>query len=144
MSMTGLYVGSFNPFHKGHYDILCKAKDIFDDVIIGVGVNAKKDSKNQYLLVADELSLKLPNDIIMPYSGLVTDFITGLEKDWGGVTLVRGLRNSKDLENEQDYYRYLKDIKPNIKMVTIFSDEKYLHYSSSSIKTLPVELKKNI
>ena len=72
----------------------------------------------------------------------LTDFITGLEKDWGGVTLVRGLRNSKDLENEQDYYRYLKDIKPNIKMVTIFSDEKYLHYSSSSIKTLPVELQK--
>ena len=38
----GIYAGSFNPFHKGHYNILCKAEKIFDRVIIARGINPDK------------------------------------------------------------------------------------------------------
>lgn len=138
--MVGLYAGSFNPFHKGHYDILCKAMDIFDEVIIGVGVNNQKDCKDQNLIVAQQLKLKLPNNIVMYYNTLLTDFITKLEKEYGSVVLVRGLRNASDLAYEQNLYSFLKDIKPDIKIVSLFCDVEYLHYSSSGIKSLPVEL----
>lgn len=138
--MVGLYAGSFNPFHKGHYDILCKAMDIFDEVIIGVGVNNQKDCKDQNLIVTQQLKLKLPNNIVMCYNTLLTDFITKLEKEYGGVVLVRGLRNASDLAYEQNLYSFLKDIKPDIKIVSLFCDVEYLHYSSSGIKSLPIEL----
>jgi pantetheine-phosphate adenylyltransferase len=138
--MVGLYAGSFNPFHKGHYDILGKAMDIFDEVIVGVGVNSQKDCKGQNIIIANELRLKLPNNIVMPYRTLLTDFITLLEKEYGSVVLVRGLRNATDLAYEQNLYSFLKDIKPDIRIVSLFCDVEYLHYSSSGIKSLPVEL----
>jgi len=56
--------------------------------------------------------------------------------------LVRGLRNASDLELEQRFYSFIKQIKPDIKMVTLFCDVEYLHYSSSEIKKLPEYLQK--
>ena len=41
-----VYAGSFNPFHRGHYNILIKAEQIFDKVIIARGINPEKNNKN--------------------------------------------------------------------------------------------------
>lgn len=123
----GVYAGSFNPFHKGHYDILKKGEDIFDKVIIARGVNPNK---------TNELC-ELPNILnyrqVEKYTGLLTDFINSLGYD---VTLIRGLRNATDLEYEKTQYRYLKDLKPDIKVINILSDVEFEHISSSSIRML--------
>src|SRR5688572_24427151 len=42
----GLFAGSFNPFHKGHFNVLQKAEKIFDKVIIAFGKNPEKQEKN--------------------------------------------------------------------------------------------------
>ena len=41
----GLFAGSFNPFHKGHYNVLIKAEMIFDKVIIAFGANPEKNDR---------------------------------------------------------------------------------------------------
>lgn len=127
---VGVYAGSFNPFHKGHYNILQKAEKIFDKVIIARGYNPEK--KND--LVA------LPNIImdrtVMQYSGLLTDFIKTLP--YKNITVIRGLRNSVDLQYEMNQYRYLQDLMPNIQLVSIFCDKEFEHISSSGIRTLSV------
>jgi len=127
---VAVYAGSFNPFHKGHYNILQKAEKIFDKVIIARGYNPEK--KND--LVA------LPNIImdraVMQYSGLLTDFIQKLPYE--NITLIRGLRNSVDLQYEMNQYRYLQDLMPSIQMVSIFCDKEYEHISSSGIRTLSI------
>jgi len=123
----GVYAGSFNPFHVGHYDILKKAEAIFDKVIIARGINT---SKSDELL---PLTNTLKNRQAGLYTGLLTDFIDGLGYD---VTLIRGLRNASDLEFEKTQYRYLKDLKPDIKVINILSDSEFEHVSSSSIKML--------
>lgn len=123
----GFYVGSFNPFHVGHYNILKKAENIFDKVIIGRGVNPEKNNK----IVG--LPYKIQNRQIEDYDGLLTDFISNLKYD---VTLIRGLRNSNDLQYELTQYRFLQDLYPNIKVVSLFCDKEFEHISSSSIRNL--------
>lgn len=123
----GIYAGSFNPFHKGHYDILTKAEKIFDKVIIARGINPEKNN------IIYDLPEKISHRQIETYDGLLTDFIDTLDYD---VTLIRGLRNSTDLQYELTQYRYLLDFKPDIKVISIFCDTKYEHISSSAIRML--------
>ena len=137
MRRIGLYAGSFNPFHKGHYNILLKAELIFDEVIIGVGQNPEKEA-NEFK-VPDEL--KFRGTRVIYYTKLLTDLIELLEDKGIGdgpcdVTLIRGLRNSTDLQYELTQYRFLQDLKPDIKVVSIFCDKEYEHISSSGIRML--------
>lgn len=124
----GVYAGSFNPFHKGHFNILEKSEKIFDRVIIARGYNP--DKKNE--LVA--LPKIIMDRTLMQYNGLLTDFIKTLPYE--NITLIRGLRNSVDLQYEMNQYRYLQDLMPNIQLVSIFCDKEFEHISSSGIRTL--------
>jgi len=123
----GVYAGSFNKFHKGHYNILEKAERIFDKVIIARGVNSEKNDK------IFELPEIISNRQIENYDGLLTDFIDSLGYD---VTLIRGLRNITDLQFELKQYQYLKDFKPDINVVSLFCDKEFEHVSSSAIRML--------
>ncbi len=125
--MIAVFAGSFNPFHKGHYNVLKKAENIFDKVIIAFGKNPDKEGR----------TWPIPKQIQfhqqMEYSGLLTDFVDSLGYD---VVVVRGLRNSTDFQYEQNQYRYIQELKPDIKIVNIFCDKEFEHISSSGIRTL--------
>ena len=122
-----IYAGSFNPFHKGHFDILQKAEQIFDKVIIARGVNPDKNNKIY------ELPTQIQYRQIENYDGLLTDFINKFDYD---ITLIRGLRNATDLEYELNQYRFLQDLKPEIKVVSMFCDKEFEHISSSACRML--------
>ena len=49
---------------------------------------------------------------------------------------MRGLRNSTDFQYEQNQYRYIQELKPDIKIINIFCDKEFEHISSSGIRTL--------
>jgi len=125
--LIGVFCGSFNPFHKGHYNVLKKAERIFDKVIIAFGKNPDKTQR----------SWPIPKIIqyhqLEEYHGLLTDFITSLKHD---VVVVRGLRNSTDFQYEQNQYRYIQELMPGIKIINIFCDKEFEHISSSGIRTL--------
>lgn len=122
-----VFAGSFNPFHKGHYNVLQKAEKIFDKVIIAFGRNPEKEDR----------SFPVPRTImnrqIEEYHGLLTDFVASLHHD---VVVVRGLRNSTDFQYEQNQYRYIQELMPGIRIINIFCDKEYEHISSSGIRTL--------
>jgi pantetheine-phosphate adenylyltransferase len=125
--LIAVFAGSFNPFHKGHYNVLKKAEKIFDKVIIAFGKNPDKDGR----------TWPIPKQIHFhqqeEYTGLLTDFVDSLGYD---VIVVRGLRNSTDFQYEQNQYRYIQELKPDIKIVNIFCDKEFEHISSSGIRTL--------
>jgi pantetheine-phosphate adenylyltransferase len=125
--LTGVFCGSFNPFHKGHYNILQKAERIFDKVIIAFGKNPEKDSREW------EVPQVIRNRQIEEYSGLLTDFVESLGEE---VVVIRGLRNSTDFQYEQNQYRYIQELMPEIRIVNIFCDKEFEHISSSGIRTL--------
>ena len=129
MPKIAIYAGSFNPFHKGHYNILEKAERIFDKVIIARGVNPQKNN----IPKTDSLPDLISNRQIIEYSGLTTELLNSFSYE---VTLIRGLRNTTDLQNEITQYKYMRDLKPNINVVSIFCDSEYEHISSSAIRSL--------
>ncbi|MFO0479225.1 MAG: adenylyltransferase/cytidyltransferase family protein [Bacteroidota bacterium] len=123
----GLFAGSFNPFHKGHFNVLQKAEELFDKVIVAFGKNLEKN----------ERTWKIPKTILnrqlINYNGLLTDYVESLPYE---IIIIRGLRNSTDFQYEQNQYRYLQELKPGIKVVNIFCDKEFEHISSSGIRTL--------
>jgi pantetheine-phosphate adenylyltransferase len=123
----GVFCGSFNPFHKGHYNILQKAEKIFDKVIIAFGKNIEKDDRSW------AIPKTIQNRQIENYNGLLTDFVASLGYD---VVVIRGLRNSTDFQYEQNQYRYIQELMPEIRIVNIFCDKEFEHISSSGIRTL--------
>lgn len=123
----GVFAGSFNPFHKGHYNVLQKAEKLFDKVIIAFGKNPDKADRTW------DIPKTIANRQQTQYNGLVTDYIDSLGYD---VTVVRGLRNSTDFQYEQNQYRYIQELKPDIKIVNVFCDKEFEHISSSGIRTL--------
>jgi len=122
-----VFAGSFNPFHLGHYNVLQKAENIFDKVIVAFGKNPEKQIQGY------KVPTTLKNRQIEQYEGLLTDFIETLKHD---VTVIRGLRNSTDFQYEQNQYRYIQELMPDIKIVSIFCDKEFEHISSSGIRTL--------
>ena len=123
----GVFAGSFNPFHKGHFNVLEKAERIFDKVIIAFGKNPVKNQRNWEIPKTIEFRQS------EEYEGLLTDYIDSLSYD---VTVIRGLRNSTDFQYEQNQYRYIQELKPTINIVNIFCDKEFEHISSSGIRTL--------
>ncbi len=123
-----VYPGSFNPFHKGHHNILQKAEQIFDKVIIARGVNPGKDVASYEMPAAIQYRQQAV------YTGLLTDFTNGLGYD---VTIIRGLRNGSDLQYELNQYRYMQELSDkNINVIAIFCDMEFEHISSTGIRQL--------
>lgn len=127
----GVFTGSFNPFHIGHQNILEKAEKVFDKVIIARGINADKNN-DDFRMLPTHLQYHQQE----MYHGLVTDFLKGLKYP---ITLVRGLRNTKDFEYELTMSQYIKDLNKGVDIPTtlFLCDREFNHVSSSAIKTLP-------
>ena len=123
----GLFPGSFNPFHKGHYNVLQKAEQMFDKVIIAFGKNPDKKNKNF------NVPSTIKNRQVEYFDELLTDLIKSLNQD---LVIIRGLRNTKDFLYEQKQYRYNQDLMPNIKVINVFCDKEFEHISSSGLRTL--------
>ncbi len=100
---TAVYVGSFDPFTNGHLEIVTKASEIFDKVVIGMGINPNK--KRAYdsskMKQAIETTLKennLNNVEVEIYDTLSVD----LAKKHNAKYFVRGLRNAEDYAYEEN------------------------------------------
>ena len=123
----GVYFGSFNPFHKGHLNILEKAEQIIDKVIIAYGKNPDKDAS--YPEIPKELEYRQ----VERYQSSQPLFLKSLGYP---VTVIRGLRNTTDMQAELNQLRVLQQIMSEFKSVNIFCDKEYEIISSSIIKSV--------
>lgn len=132
----GIYAGSFNPFHVGHKNILEKAEQIFDKVVVAYGWNPQK--KGVYTELKPNTPIWSPNTYLKyhqvdVYDKSLVDYINSKSYN---PTVIRGLRNTTDLQAELTQYRWLQSLKPDIKIVNIFCDAEYEHISSSAIRSV--------
>lgn len=135
MSRKAIYPGSFDPFTNGHLDIVKKASDLFDEVDIVIGVNAKKhrtyDSDKMKQAIEMTISEKrLPNVNVEVYGGLVAEYA----KDNGIQYMIRGLRNNMDYNYEENIASVNKLIYPEIEYVYFRAEN--VAISSSMVKEL--------
>ena len=99
---TALFAGSFNPFTRGHADIVERGLKIFGRVIIGVGYNEHKPGGlDQATEIAESIAAlyrDCPNVEVASFSGLTVEFC----KKAGADVLLRGVRNTTDFEYEKN------------------------------------------
>ncbi len=140
MKKLALICGSFNPFTIGHLNIVEKSEKIFGEgnVIIAIGINPEKTGQEgieKALKRAEYISSKIKRNVEV-YNTFLHEYIEKKESDGYDIVLVRGLRNSNDLEYENTQLRFINDFKKNINVVFIKCDDEFQHISSSAIRNL--------
>lgn len=125
--------GSFDPVTLGHLDIIERAADIFDEVIVLVLSNgSKKDSlftieERMHLL---ERCMTKPNVKIDTYNGLLVQYA----RDKGAVAIVKGLRALSDFEWEFQQSLTNKSLNPDVETVFLTARCENMFLSSSMVK----------
>lgn len=129
----GLFPGSFDPFTKGHEDVVRQALQLFDTVEIGIGVNESK----KYLFDLDKRIAHIQslfeneNVTITPYKGLTIDFA----QSCGAHFLIRGLRDSRDFSYERAI-AHTNDQLSGIKSVFLLTRQEYGSINATIVREI--------
>ena len=130
-----LFPGSFDPFTKGHEDIVLRGLRLFDEVVIGIGNNA---TKKRYfpLEVMKELIERTFSEY--PTVKVVTyeDLTAHTARQLGARFLLRGLRNTTDFEYENGISQVNRYIYEEIETVFLITSPHLAPISSSIIRDL--------
>lgn len=130
-----IYPGSFDPITNGHIDILKRARQIFDKVIVAVAINPDKKPLFSYekrVRLIQELMADDPGIEVLYYSGLLVDLVdkTGIK------TIIRGLRALTDFEYEFQLAMTNRKLNDKIDTVFLMTDDTYSYLSSTVVKQL--------
>lgn len=134
MKRIALYAGSFDPFTRGHADIVSRGLDLFDEVIVAIGTNEAK--RNLYTAEQRQQQISRyyadqPRVRIIVYTGLTVT----LAQELGAHVLLRGVRSSTDMEYERtlaDLNRHIADMET----VLLPASQRLTHISSSVVREL--------
>ncbi len=133
MSKTAIFPGSFDPFTKGHEDIVIRSLKIFDKVVVAMGHNSKKnryfdvDKMLNYIKTAFQDNERVEVTI---YDELTAD----LAKKYNASYLVRGLRNTTDFEYENSISQINKYLNIDLETVFLITSPELAPISSSIIR----------
>ncbi len=130
-----VYPGTFDPITNGHLELVERAAKLFDEVIILISYNI---TKNTWFTLEERLNqisqavAHLKNVKVDTYDGLVVKYC----EEKGISTIVRGIRNYSDYENEKALFFYNQEIMKGIETVILMPSQNNQFISSSAIKEL--------
>ena len=135
MERVALFAGSFDPFTRGHEELVEEALRLFDRVVIGVGANIAKRgllTVEQRMRLIDDLYRDNDRVEVAAYDTLTTDFARKV----GATALVRGVRNTLDFEFERTMEATNRHLAPELTTVLLVAPAEYGHISSSVVREL--------
>ena len=127
--------GTFDPITYGHLDIITRASQLMDEVIVAVAASAGKNpifTLDERAALAREATAHLPNVRVEPFEGLLVDFAREQEAQ----VLVKGLRAVTDFEYEFQMAALNYELDRAIETVFIMSPPQYMYLSSSIVREL--------
>ena len=133
-SKIAFFPGSFDPFTKGHEDIVLRALALFDEVVIGIGQNSSKaryfDLEKIKSCIEDTFKGKPVR--VVSYQ----DLTANVAKEVGAKFIIRGLRNTTDFEYENSISQVNRHINPELETVFLITSPHLAPISSTIIRDL--------
>ncbi len=130
-----IYSGSFDPFTKGHEDILRRSLKIFDEVTILIAISPNKKplfTIEERLKMISELFENEPQVKVDSWEGLIVDYA----KKNSIQSIVRGLRPTGDFEIEFQMASMNNHLYPDIETVFLSTSSEHFYVSSSLVKEI--------
>ena len=131
-----IYPGSFDPLTNGHLDVIERARNMFDELIVAV---AENDAKKFPLFTIEE-RLELLREALKGHSRLIIASFRGLLVDYareeGAVAVVRGLRAISDFEFEFQMALMNRRLEPGIETIFMMPKQDYTYLSSRMVKEI--------
>lgn len=125
--------GSFDPLHNGHVEVIARATNLFDDVIVAVSTNyAKKyrfDVDTRIEMIRETVSSLQGISVVPMGDGLLAEFC----RKAGANAIIKGLRNTADFEYEMPMAAMNRHL-TGVETVFLPTDGRYAHLSSTLIK----------
>lgn len=134
MKKVAIFPGTFDPFTKGHSDIVSRTLELFDEVIIAIGDNPSKS--NRYFEVDKMIGYiqsvyeDTPSVSVVKYNELTASLAIKHEAKW----LIRGLRNTTDFEYENSISQLNRYLNTELETIFIITSPELAPISSSIIR----------
>ena len=131
---TIVYPGTFDPLTLGHLDLLLRASELFEHVILAIAGASQKAGRmfscEDRLAMAREVVAGLPNIEVKPMNGLLIDFM----RAEGARVVLRGLRAYSDFEYEFQMALTNRKLAPEIETLFMMPKEDHSYVSSSIVR----------
>ena len=133
--LTAVYPGTFDPMTLGHEDLVRRASRLFERVLIAVAAGHHKRtmfSIAERIEIAAELSARYPNVEVMPFRGLLRDFVV----EQGGKVIVRGLRAVSDFDYEFQMAGMNRQLMPDVETVFMTPSDQFQFVSGTFVREI--------
>ncbi len=129
-----LFPGSFDPFTKGHEDIVLRGLQLFDEIVVAIGYNSQKSSRYfpiDVMVSRIEKTFEAYTQIkVVTYAELTAE----LARKHGARFLLRGLRNTTDFEYENSISQINRKLNEELESVFLITSPQFAWISSSIIR----------
>ncbi|MPM74368.1 Phosphopantetheine adenylyltransferase [bioreactor metagenome] len=135
LNVLAVYPGTFDPITLGHEDIIRRATQLFDRVIVAVAAGHHKKTMfdlEERIAMVREVVKPYPQVQVESFSGLVRDFVV----ERGGKAMVRGLRAVTDFDYEFQLAGMNRHLAPDVETVFLTPGDKYQFISSTFVREI--------
>jgi pantetheine-phosphate adenylyltransferase len=132
-----VYPGTFDPITLGHEDIVRRAADLFDEVIVAVAGSTNKKTLfnlDERVILAKGVFENADNIKVVGFSGLLMQFV----QDQGAKMVIRGLRAASDFEYEFQLAGMNRKLYPQFETLFLTPSEQFMFISSSLVREVAV------
>ena len=130
-----VYPGTFDPFTRGHEDLVRRAASVFDEVVVGVADSRGKRplfDLSERIEMARESLAPLTNVRVEGFNCLLMDFVQQMESK----LILRGLRAVSDFEYEFQMAGMNRNLYPHVETIFLTPDEKYMFVSATIVREI--------
>jgi pantetheine-phosphate adenylyltransferase len=133
--IKALFPASFDPIHNGHIDIINRAANIFDEVVVGIYDLPQKKllfHLEERLVMVEDILKNRPKISIVTYGGLTVNFC----REIGAKVILRGLRVFSDFEHEFRLALSNSELAPDIETLSFITNKQHSFLSSSTVREI--------
>lgn len=135
MEKIAVFPGSFDPFTVGHENIVLRALDLFDRIIVAIGIHSTKQP-----LLKIESRVEMVNQVFLGNDKVSADYFEGLTVDYckkvNATHMLRGIRTSADFEYERAIAQINKLMLPTVESIFLLTTPEHTPINSTIIRDI--------